>query len=114
MLHTALPCLLNTSDLKENTENVVARVKDVTRRPIEGVWFKGCTGFVSDSCNGMRDVWRVLVEQKIVSCVYGCVTHYHNNCCEEIYKESFLPTVKEALFVAKTMRRMNMVQKVSV
>lgn len=77
VVHTPLSFFIEylRADLKrETTSNVVSRLKNTMGRLDEKVGFKCTNSFISDSYNGMRDVCKVLVEEKIATWEYGCVT----------------------------------------
>lgn len=75
------------------------------------VGFKCSRSFISDSCNGMRDLSRVVVEEK-VTWAYGCVTHCMKNIGEGLCRECIAPVIKQPLLVAKTVRGTNMIRKI--
>lgn len=69
IIHTPTPLFIEylKSDMhRETTANVAAKVKDVLQRIDEKLGFKCCDAFISDSCNGMRDLRKRLVEDKVV------------------------------------------------
>lgn len=63
ILHTPIPLFIEymKSDLqRETTPNVVSKLEDNIKRLDEKIGIKCVTSFVSDSCNGMRDVRKKL------------------------------------------------------
>lgn len=68
ILHTPFPIFIEyiKGDLdRETTPNVVSKVEDSIRRLNEKVGSQCVNSFVSDSCNGMRDVRKKLIEKKL-------------------------------------------------
>lgn len=69
-------------------------------------------GFLSDSCNGMKDV-RKKLQQKIVKWEYGCVTHCLHNFSSDISSlKSHKATIKKALYVSKSVKNIGMARKI--
>lgn len=101
------------SDLnRETTGNVVEKINDVVNRLDQASGIRCVTNFISDSCNGMRDVRRTLVSQKKIKWAYGCAAHCFNNFCEDIGKHIFKNVVKEAVFISKTTKNVGMIRKI--
>lgn len=115
ILHTPRPLFIEylRSDLKrETTPNVVAKLTDTIRRLDETVGVKCVSNFVSDSCNGMRDVRKKLQEKQLVRWAYGCAAHSLNNFTEDIAKLLFKNVIKKCVFMVKTIKNTGMVRKI--
>lgn len=70
IVHTPLQFFIEylKSDLyRETTVNVVDSLKDMMKRFDKRVGFKGSKIFISDSCHGMHDVRRVLLDERAVT-----------------------------------------------
>lgn len=116
IIHNTKPLFIEylRSDLKrETTVNVVDKIEDVMRRLDEQTGFQmSAYSFISESCNGMRDVRRKLVEKKLVLWEYGCSTHCLHNLSSDIGSlEPFKGNIKDALYVSKTVKNTGMVRK---
>ena len=107
-VHTPLPFFIEylRSDLgRETTCNVFARTGDCMMRLDQNIGFKCCYSFISDSCNGMRDVRKELLSKKLFKWVYECCTHCLHNLSEDLgSKLSVSGTMKKALFISKTIK----------
>lgn len=86
---------------KETAEEVADQIEDVLRRlRVEWIADESCTfpGFMSDSCNTMRALRRVLLRRKAFLFAIGCATHCINNLIEDILKmPRFKSIVKKVL-----------------
>ena len=77
---------LSSDFQRDTTPNVVQKLKATIDKIDTKVGFKCITSFISDSCNGMSDVRKVLMKNKLVRWKYGCEPHCINNFCQEIGK----------------------------
>lgn len=115
ILHTPIPFFIEymRSDLKrETTPNVVKKLEDTIKRLHEKVGMKCISSFVSDSCNGMRDVRKTLQEKNLVRWSYGCAAHCLNNFSEDIGKNLFKDVIKKCVFIMKTIKNNGMLRKI--
>lgn len=113
ILHTPLPMFLEylVADLRKDTaSNVKAKVVDFLTRIEPLVGFK-CQSFISDSCNLMIAVRKMLVADKNVLWAYGCAAHALNNFCEDLARACFSIVLKEGLFLAKSIRGKHLLRK---
>lgn len=114
ILHTPRPLFIEylRSDLKkETTPNVVAKLTESIRSLDQTVGMKCVSNFVSDSCNGMRDVRKKLQEKNLVRWSYGCAAHALNNFTEDIAKLLFRNLIKKCVFAVKSIKNTSMVRK---
>lgn len=113
IFHTKLPLFIEylRSDFRwETMENVVIKLKD-TVNLIETLIGHNPDCFVTNRCNGRRDVRRKILEGGVLHCVYGCVRHCLNNFCEDLSNLFWNDLMKKALFVSKTIRSKNLLRK---
>lgn len=112
ILYAPLPLFCRTSQIRyqaRNTINVVHKLKNVMDRVEAKVGFRP-QYFVSESCNDMCDVRRVLVSDGVARWAYGCMAHALNNFWEDLGSEKCSSVMKEGLFVANTVRGKNIVR----
>lgn len=94
----------------ETTDNVVAKLKDGLDRFEKAAGFR-CRSYISNSFNGMRDVRRSLISEKVDQWAYVCAAHCLNNLSEGIEKLRFCDVIKEGIFISKTVRNNNLLLK---
>lgn len=115
IVHTPTPFFIEylRADLKrETTVNVVAKLEDTIKRIDESTSIRTIFSFVSDSCNGMRDVRKRLLQKKLVKWEYGCASHcLHNLSCDIGQLDPFKELTKKAVYVSKSVKNTGMIRK---
>lgn len=100
ILHTPYPMFMELlpADMKRRKTAIVGTKLMNTIRNIEQKVGCPCvTNFISDSCDGMRNVRKKLVEQKVVKLQYVCAPHCLTNFTEEIRLLLFKDEIKFAV-----------------
>lgn len=64
---------------RETTPNVVNRICDVINHLHKLLNLTSIHVFLSNPCNGMRHICKVLQTKHVVKCAYGCVAHRLQN-----------------------------------
>lgn len=64
-----------------------------------------CFAFVSDSCNGMRDVRKVLCQRSIFTFAYGFSTHCLKNFCGDLGKLLLSDSIRNVLYVSRRIEK---------
>lgn len=114
IIHTPLPFFIETlhSDFKrEPTLEAAEKISDSVKRIDDMLGFQCISAFVSDSCIAMRSVRQRMLDQQVVRWAYGCVSDGLHSYCENIGKHCFTDTIKDALFVCKSIRATHRVRQ---
>lgn len=100
IVHIILPLFIEylTGGLKyEKNTNIVAKIKNSISRLNKIVGMKAVFAFVSDSCNEMREVARILENYRTGKWAYGCAANVLNNLSIHVMKTTSLnDTVRES------------------
>ena len=114
IIHTPFPFFIDylRGDLgRETTTNVVAKIQDSIKRVNEKTGLQCVTSFISDSCNGMRETRKRLLESGSIKWEYGCGTHCLNNFTEDIGKLLFSAVIKKSVYISKSIKNTGMIRK---
>ncbi|KAI0557485.1 Ribonuclease H-like protein [Gracilaria domingensis] len=115
IVHVPVPLFIEylRSDLnRETAENMVARLKNLLERLTVKLGQSPCFGFISDSCNAMRALRARLLELHTMKFTYSCSTHCLHNLSMDIGRLPILSaTVKQAMFVSKTVKNVGLLRK---
>jgi len=97
---------------RETSEHLAERLTDVLARLSVALGQPhNIVGFVSDSCNSMILLRKILVERNVVAYAYGCGAHALNNFSLDVLQlPQFSKLIKEVLWVAKTVKNTHMLR----